>query len=112
MIDARQKKSSKLFCKVCVKSQRDNVFVKGKLATTPKIDDLSKHEKTEDHKLALSSQKEAESLQAAVNKAYSSMEETITALMKTVLCLGQADIPYSKLETIIELQLENVSGTD
>jgi hypothetical protein len=96
------------FCKCCVDSKRDNIFVKGRSSLIPKRDDFTKHETRKDHKLAITADQQRKNMVTAVRKATSKMEESVVAVMRTILCMGQADIPNSMLPTLVDLQIENV----
>lgn len=81
----------------------------GKSTVKPKREDFNKHEKGNDHKLSAAASEHQTEMKKAVVNANSKFKESTIAIMKTVLSLTQADIPNSKVSTIIELQIENVS---
>ena len=96
-------------CKSCCKCNLKNVFTEGKSGQKPKRDDFVKHERSADHKLSSRSEDGEKNFKKAAENAHSKSHDAIIAAFRTVLCLGQNDIPTSKVSPIVQLQIDNVS---
>ena len=98
-------------CALCIKCGRSNVFTTGKSASTPKRDDLKKHELTEDHRFATAANLavKKEEMPIAVSKAYGKVKDSVTAVMRNVYWLAKEGLPNEKLKSLNKLSHAQVS---
>ena len=92
--------SKVMTCALCIKCGRSNVFTTGKSTSTPKRDDLKKHELTEDHRFAIAANLavKKEEMPIVVSKAYRKVKDSVTAVMRNVYWLAKEGLPNEKLE--------------
>nr|XP_006813847.1 PREDICTED: zinc finger protein 862-like [Saccoglossus kowalevskii] len=86
------------FCKSCIAAGRSNIFTTGKRSENPKADDFSKHEKSNDHKFAVTAADSTvnEEMPRAATNAYSAVKEAIVAAMRSVYFVAKEDIAKRK----------------
>ncbi|XP_051809003.1 zinc finger MYM-type protein 1-like isoform X2 [Acanthochromis polyacanthus] len=87
--------------------EKDNIFTKGKDASVPKKDDLTRHQKTEDHQLAAGGKQASLRMLKARTSTDNKAKESIVAAMKATLWMAQEDVPNVKFGSLVDLQLEN-----
>ena len=111
-MEQKENNDQKLFlCNFCISAGRKNIFTTGKLTNNPKTDDFVKHEKTVDHKFAVTAKLSAENreMPQSAGKAFSKLKEAIIATMRTVYFIGKQDLAKDKISDLQEFCLLQVS---
>ena len=86
-------------------------FHNRKINQQSQTDDFVKHEKTVDHKFAVTAKLSAEKreMPQSAGKAFSKLKEAIIATMRTVYFIGKQDLAKDKISDLQEFCLLQVS---